>query len=380
MLAMRFESWYTGYSKKNKATHLENFILEVFIMTKYNMPWTAKTLKNKMEKQEVNFDNAVQRSLVWDTQRKSLLIHSMLYGYAIPPMYFTKENGIYDSLDGKQRSNAIVEFLNGEFPLDLETPIVFDDEGNPENFSGMTFSQLPEWAQDRIKDYSLTIYYYENMTEAEIKEFFRRLNNGKPLSNIELTRVGTPNLKVFQELAEHDAIQTVVTPASKKRFGDENIAMQLYHFVTEKKPDFSTKNFRAWAAKVEPEQEVIDRLIFALDTFFEFYNTTEDKKIIKTIKTRTHFISCIYYFYLCKEYDNLGDKMYTDMEDFFNGNPTQSEIYNNTVSAGSAKQLAVTARKNVIRALARDNAGITGAEEAGADVEEADSEELIPLF
>ena len=80
-------------------------------MTRANIQWTAKALANQMAKGKVNFDNAVQRGLVWDKDKKSLLIHSMLYGYAIPAMYFTKENGIYDSLDGKQRSNTIVGYL-----------------------------------------------------------------------------------------------------------------------------------------------------------------------------------------------------------------------------------------------------------------------------
>ena len=46
---------------------------------------------------------------------------------------------------------------------------IFDDDGNMEDISGMTFSQLPEWVQDRINEYSLTIYYYEDMTEQEIR-------------------------------------------------------------------------------------------------------------------------------------------------------------------------------------------------------------------
>ena len=64
----------------------------------------------------------------------------------------------------------------------------------------------PKWARDRIKDYNLTIYYYEGMRETEIREFFRRLNNGKPLSAIELTRANVPSLAIFQQLAEHKAI------------------------------------------------------------------------------------------------------------------------------------------------------------------------------
>lgn len=198
-------------------------------MQRFNINWTAKALVNQMEKGKVNYDNAVQRNLVWDIEKKSLLIHSMIYGYAIPAMYFTRDgNGTYDSLDGKQRSNTISEFLHNEFALSADTPAVVDDSGCVEDVSGLYFTQLPEWAQDRIRDYNLTIYYYEDMTEREIREFFRRLNNGKPLSAIELTRANVPSLAVFQQLAKHSAIQFVVSETGRKRFTDEMIAMQLY--------------------------------------------------------------------------------------------------------------------------------------------------------
>ena len=60
-------------------------------MQRFNINWTAKALVNQMEKGKVNYDNAVQRSLVWDVDKKSLLIHSMIYGYAIPAMYSTRD-------------------------------------------------------------------------------------------------------------------------------------------------------------------------------------------------------------------------------------------------------------------------------------------------
>ena len=67
-------------------------------MQRFNINWTAKALSNQMEKGKVNYDNAVQRNLVWGVEKKSLLIHSMIYGYAIPAMYFTRdENGVYES-------------------------------------------------------------------------------------------------------------------------------------------------------------------------------------------------------------------------------------------------------------------------------------------
>lgn len=324
-------------------------------MTRFNIQWTAKTLTNQMNKGKVNFDNAVQRSLVWDNSKKSLLIHSMLYGFAIPAMYFTRdENGVYDSLDGKQRSNAISGFLSGEYALDTNIPDVTDDEGNVENFGDMTFEQLPEWAQDRIKDYNLTIYYYEDMTEDEIREFFRRLNNGKPLSSIELTRVNTMSLKAFQELAGHDAIQTVVTEAGKKRFTDEMIAMQLYHIATVENPDFSTKSFREWAHDVQIDSEVMSRLDAGLDAYKEFLDSLDskdDKQLIKTVKARTHFISAVYYCYLAVEAEKSQDEINNILVDFFSGNPSTSDDYNKTVTSGSAKPASVQMRRDVMKSL-----------------------------
>lgn len=346
-------------------------------MTRFNIQWTAKTLTNQMNKGKVNFDNAVQRGLVWDNGKKSLLIHSMLYGYAIPAMYFTRdENGAYDSLDGKQRSNAISGFLNGNYVLATDFPAVTDDDGNTEDFSGMTFEQLPEWAQDRIKDYNLTIYYYEDMTEDEVREFFRRLNNGKPLSSIELTRVNTVSLKAFQELAGHDAIQAVVTEAGKKRFTDEMIAMQLYHIVTVENPDFGTKSFREWAHNVQIDNEVMSGICSGLDAYKEFLDSLdkEDKQLAKTIKARTHFISAAYYCYEAIREGITQDEINTTMRDFFNGNPTINEDYNKTVTSGSAKPVSVTMRRDVMKALVSGKAEQEPQDEVEGDPQESEAE------
>ena len=338
-------------------------------MQRFNINWTAKALANQMEKGKVNYDNAVQRNLVWDEEKKSLLIHSMIYGYAIPAMYFTRdENGIYDSLDGKQRSNAISEFLHDEFALSADTPAVMDDNGCKEDVSGMYFSQLPEWARDRIKDYNLTIYYYEGMTETEVREFFRRLNNGKPLSAIELTRANVPSLTIFQQLARHKAIQFVVSEAGRKRFTDEMIAMQLYQLITEESPDFSTKPFREWASKVEVNSETLDAISSGLDAYMVFARSLIDvnNKVLRTIKGRTHFISCAYYCCLAVESGVERDEINRTLTEFFGGHPSASPEYNHTVSAGCAKPTSVQTRRDVMRSL------------LPAVAEEADLEEVNP--
>ena len=47
------------------------------MLKKANLDWNARQLCKMVKKGEIKFDNAVQRGLVWDVQRKSLLIHSI---------------------------------------------------------------------------------------------------------------------------------------------------------------------------------------------------------------------------------------------------------------------------------------------------------------
>lgn len=213
---------------------------------------------------------------------------------------------------------------------------------------------MPEWAQDEIKDYSLTLYYYEDMTETEVKEFFRRLNNGKPLTSVELTRVSTPSLEDFQDLAKHNAVQSVVSAAAKKRFTDENIAMQIYNMVTSDEPDFSTKAFREWAKNVVVDDKIktkVENAMTSYISFFDTLSTTTDKKIIRSIKTRTHFVCSVYFCYLALEAGMAQGEIDNTLRNFFSGKPTVSDVYNQTVGAGSAKPHSVQTRQRVIQSL-----------------------------
>jgi uncharacterized protein with ParB-like and HNH nuclease domain len=81
------------------------------MIKKANIQWPAKQLTKMIERGTINFDNAVQRGYVWDNNRKSLLIHSMIEGYPIPAFYAAKNDNGYDMLDGKQRLNTIARIM-----------------------------------------------------------------------------------------------------------------------------------------------------------------------------------------------------------------------------------------------------------------------------
>jgi hypothetical protein len=148
---------------------------------KSQMTQTVKWVTRNQEK--LNFSYSIQRRSVWKPEQKSLLIHSLIYGYPIPPFYALEsdDNNLY-MLDGKQRMTTFIDFVEGKFAL-TELP-----EINNINITGLTFEQLPEDFQDEILTTNLNIYRFKDITDEEVENLFYRLNNGTALSKIELTR------------------------------------------------------------------------------------------------------------------------------------------------------------------------------------------------
>lgn len=328
------------------------------MLKKANIQWSGKTLRNQIEKGQVSFDCAVQRNPVWDESRKSLLIHSMIEGYPIPPFYFARrDDGKYDALDGQQRSLAIKGYLDEEFTLTEDTPPVTDENGYPVQLSRKTFPELPEWAQDNIKDYSLTIYYFEDITEEEVAELFFRINNGKPLTSVELTRVKAKSIQKFQEIARHEMIAGAITEAGKRRYNDENVAMQAWTLCFSDCRDFTTKGFRPFIESAVVIEEQVHELGKALDYVKEvcdMLNPEEkaDKRVLKKIRTRSHLVSCTYVAMKALQAGKSVDGLKEILYKFFDSNQTSvNEIYNKSVGSGSAKPDKVQSRVQVLDTL-----------------------------
>ena len=342
------------------------------MLKKANIQWSGKTLANQIKNGMVLFDCAVQRNPCWDVSRKSLLIHSMVEGYPIPPFYFARRSDKkYDALDGLQRSTAIREFLNEEYALSADTPPIRDEEGYSIDIVGKKFSELPEWAQDNIKDYSLTIYYFEDITEDEISELFFRINNGKSLTSIELTRVKAKCLKQFQEIASHGLIAESVTEAGKKRYTDENIAMQAWMLCFSDVKDFSTKVFRPCIETADVTEEHLQKIKDAMDSVKDVCSSLDpenkaDKRVLKKIRTRSHLVSSIY---LAMRFIEEGRKQEEFMEvlyKFFDCAKTSvSEAYNNSVGGSSARPEKIRERMVALDALLKK--GEKDGEELGKD-------------
>lgn len=271
------------------------------IYERKSFPRTARDLKTMYEKGNLSFDNAVQRSFVWKNttkdNRMSMLIDSMIRGLPIPPMYCNcifedVKNKTYDFLDGKQRVNTIVKFLKDDFSL-INIPTFEDEEGNENDFNGLTYSQLPEDIQDTIKTYSLTVYYYENMDQEDAEEMFRRLNNGKSLTAIELTRANAISGEKIRKIANHNLFNIAMSEKSLASYANEDVVIKTWILLYGDKKSFETRCVRPIMKESIITEDQVGEINKIYDTFLNICKglKEEKSKVAKKILGKNHLIS-----------------------------------------------------------------------------------------
>lgn len=151
-----------------------------------------------------------QRKLVWGIDEKKALISSLIKKYPIPLLLFVKLDNKREILDGMQRLEAIMSFIeqrydiNGRyFALDsIALTKAMKDNGD-------LFQKEPVLSREESVDiarYRFAISEYSSMT-SDIDEVFRRINsNGKTLSKQEIRSAGV--ITNFSELVRK--ISTII--------------------------------------------------------------------------------------------------------------------------------------------------------------------------
>ena len=129
-----------------------------------------------------------QRNFVWNIQKKSLLIESLMLRIPIPAFYFDEDvNGQRTVIDGMQRLSTINDFLEGKFCLKGLQYLT--------NCNGMYYEDLEKKYQGRIEDTQLAVNILDSRCPELVKfDVFRRINTeGVPLNSQEVRNIMATN-------------------------------------------------------------------------------------------------------------------------------------------------------------------------------------------
>lgn len=145
--------------------------------------------KLRVNKNLINSSPPYQReSGLWSRERKQLFIDSLFNNFDVPKLYFhqisPQTEWHYAIIDGKQRLDALWDFVVGDLELaddfELSTPELDHPPSGKAKFASLT----DDWQQVFLAK-QLDVVLVQEATEDDIEDLFSRLNNGEPLNAAE---------------------------------------------------------------------------------------------------------------------------------------------------------------------------------------------------
>ncbi|RBQ12080.1 DUF262 domain-containing protein [Pedobacter miscanthi] len=182
--------------------------------------------RNDDKLKNTNYKPFYQRNYVWDDEKATYFIESILLGTEIPPLIYFKKISKVEVIDGRQRYETILRFIKNEFKL-KRTGL---KKLNTKDFINKNYESLDKKYKDLIWETKLRIIEFSFNTKEGIndsiedkvkKEIFKRYNSGiTPLKTNEIDKA-----EFLYDDVNHFFKTEVI---SDKRIFD--ILKQLFHF------------------------------------------------------------------------------------------------------------------------------------------------------
>lgn len=273
--------------------------------------WPLPTFK--LTEKQINPQPTYQRSSVWKTSQKQMLIDSVIRGIDIPKIYLRqlKNNPTfkYEIIDGQQRMRTIWEFMDDKFALSAETSDVAIDSKIVE-LSEKKYSEIPaEVNIDRIQKYSLDVIIIKEATEDEIADLFYRLNNGTPLSPAEV-RNSMPGIVVdtVRRISMHKFFTKV--NFSNQRFAHNQVCAMMLLLelkgITDLRDRELTKMYSDYSKYIPTS--AVDNLETTLKTLDKVFQTKS--KMLNRVPTINIYILISYLHKTHKITDSFFNEFY----------------------------------------------------------------------
>lgn len=255
---------------------------------------------------KIDYKPYFQRNYVWDEEKATYFIESILLGTEIPPLVLFQTKDKNEVIDGRQRYETIKRFL--------EDKLVLKGKGlhSLKMLVGKKYSQLDEDTRELFEDTRIRILQFNVVDEPKLdeekeekikKEIFRRYNSGiTPLQKYDIDRAAyiDDNLsnqlynKIYNDSKLYDFLCEIILPKSKKKASKRdkvNIVVSLVrNLITlplipiysyskgSSKAEIICKYYYAKVAN-ENELQVIDKFCKVI-TYLVRFNTACKKKNI----------------------------------------------------------------------------------------------------
>lgn len=227
-----------------------------------------------------------RRSNIWSPWKKAHLIDSVINDFDIPKFYvgdFTalsssplnEKKKAYAVIDGKQRLQALFDFLDDKYPLN--TTARFEDDPKAV-VGGLHYSELrrkvPSAAR-KVSHFVPAVVHVITDEENKLEEMFVRLNSGEHTTGAERRNsMPGPIPAIIRELSMHPFFQRKIKFGTK-RMQDMNLIAKLLliesrGFVDTKKADLdefvAVAHRSLKAAKTDDEREALDKKFLLAQT------------------------------------------------------------------------------------------------------------------
>lgn len=216
-----------------------------------------------------------QRDFVWDLDKQSRLIESVVMRIPLPVFYLAEDKtGKTVVVDGLQRLSTFRDFLENKFLLRLPLQ---------ESLNKKTFAELSPKLKNRIEDCNLVLYIIDAKVPERAKlDIFERVNSGETLTRQQMRNclfTGPATAWLKAEAATESFISATGNSLDVKKMRDREFVNRFCAFTLigvdqykKDMDDFLAKSLELMNAMTEPEREKLStRFQLSLQNNFELF-------------------------------------------------------------------------------------------------------------
>jgi len=227
-----------------------------------------------VDQNKIDLSPSYQRNFIWSSNDQKELIDSIIWEMPLPNLFlYERPDGVYEMVDGQQRTTTIYRFVKGKISSSKET-------------GQKTFEELDK---GKILDYQIPLVVISDIQDPSIlNDYYVRINKkGKHLNTPELFKSEFEGTK-FLDLANtcllnQDFLELdLFTDAVSKRMNDRAYVEELLGYLKEGIRD--KKKFIKSIYEVDISDEEYDELKTKFDQISKIINRFNKIKSIKSTR------------------------------------------------------------------------------------------------